>query len=275
MKPSWSCGTPGSDGPRSRGRLTTRSASITLAGTSDRLPSSTVSGVRPVWSFDAPLREQLAQGRRGAHAENLERLRLGRDDRHLHVAEAAIPRVLGGHERQLVERQRPRGRGGHGEGDTPDVVALEIAQQRAVPARVARSHDGDGPGQGGHGRCADRQQQDLVSECPPVPGLDGVLARVDRPYAGEMHRGSVPSRQPHDVEAAHASEPERLSHHERPILEVRRGGDELDLHALLGQAPKSDHRLQGSHPTPDDRDLHVVLLGWKRGSASGPPAASG
>ena len=71
-----------------------------------------------------PRRELL----RGGRSEHLERRRLVRHEGEL-APLAVVVCPVGGHERQLVERYRPRRIGRHHEGDAPDIPVLEVLNE--------------------------------------------------------------------------------------------------------------------------------------------------
>ena len=61
-------------------------------------------------------------------AEGLERAVLRRDEDEPDVLQASGAHVLAGHQRQLVERQGPGDRGGHGEGHALHAPGVEVVR---------------------------------------------------------------------------------------------------------------------------------------------------
>ena len=91
---------------------------------------------------DASGLEQRAHRVGGGGAEQLERLLLGRDQRHPDVTRAVLAQVGGGHQRELVQGQRPhslrRERERHRSGPSRGQVVEQAAQRRDVVAAAER-----------------------------------------------------------------------------------------------------------------------------------------
>ena len=219
----------------------------------------------------AALAEQLADCLGGGGAEQLERLRLRGHDRQLDVAQAALRHVGRGHQREFVERQRPGGAGGHGEGHPADAAHLELAQHRPEAARVAGALDRHAAGYPGLGAGADRQQQQLVFERTPVPGDQLVVIGSNGLDPCEMHRGAVVARHAHQVVARCLAEAERLGHRQRLVGPLGCRRHQLEGNALLRHPAERDQRLERGHAAAHDRHLrlsfrHALRIGMRASS---------
>ena len=139
MNPRASWATPGNARPTARGSATTRSASSGAAPGLDHEVS--VGRRRSRGRRSAPRRGRRRDPRAApgwpAAPKSSQRRALRRVDRDLHVVDAHAARVPGGHQRELVGRQRPRDVRRDHERDPLGVALLEVAQQAAIDLVVA------------------------------------------------------------------------------------------------------------------------------------------
>ena len=134
-----------------------------------------------------------------------------------------------GHERELVEGQRPDVPGRERERDALDEPGLGRAQERAEGVAVGRAAKGERAAERRLRAGADRDHERVVLDFYAV-GRDGDLA-------GRVHTlelaGSEPRtglrRERGELERTGCPEPERLGDRERPVPEVVLGCDELDV----------------------------------------------
>ena len=124
-----------------------RPGSTTACRRRRAMTSASVSTMMPAASRSS------RSARRAGRAEDRQRRVLGRVDRDLDVVVAHAARLPGGHQRELVGRQRPRDADRDDERDALGVALLEVAQQAAEDLGVGLRR----PGQhraGARARCA-------------------------------------------------------------------------------------------------------------------------
>jgi hypothetical protein len=128
---------------------------------------------------DAALGQQLADAHGDAHAEDVQRVALRRDDHEPCVGHACGADVLGRHKGKLVERQRPgdarRDREGHGAHTASD----EIVEQLAHGADVAGARESDRAGHGHVGARAHGDEQRVVADLIALHGTHAPGRRID------------------------------------------------------------------------------------------------
>lgn len=111
----------------------------------------------------AAVLENAGDERGGVGAEELERRAFGGDERDVH-AHAVAPGRSGGHEGELVERQRPGAAGGNGEQQMPDAAGVDVGKQAPQLGHVALVAEGESAGNGGRGAGAEREDEQVVAQ---------------------------------------------------------------------------------------------------------------
>jgi predicted RNA-binding protein with TRAM domain len=211
-----------------------------------------------VEDLDTALAEQLPRGLRGRATEEVERRRLRGHQREVRLGSPLARDLVGGHQRKLIDRERPGRAGRDRERHVLDAAARELEQQGTHPRSEPRALDGEAAGDGRDGLRADRHEQDVVRERAAVPGDDGVFIGVHAPDAGQVDGRAVRGRDLHDVEALRLAVSERLADHQRPVGEVRLRRHEFDRHPLLRKRPQRYQRLERRDATPDDQYLQCA-----------------
>jgi hypothetical protein len=90
--------------------------------------------------FDTTVRQEFAHGRAGGVAEDPQRLRLRGEQRDGRVEGAQL---RGGHDRELVRRQRPRRARRHDDGELAAMAALELGKDAVDLRDVDRAAEGE------------------------------------------------------------------------------------------------------------------------------------
>ena len=178
MKPSRVCGRPSRRAPRRRGSATARSARIRPSGVRRSSPSANSVTYAEVTSSIAAFVEQLANRVAALASEELERLFLGRDERELDSLDLVGAEMGRGHQRQLVERQRPDRAPGHGEGDPAHVAGDDLLEQGAELLRVRGAAEGQRARNSLGRNGADGDEQGVVGNLADG-GLRLVARRID------------------------------------------------------------------------------------------------
>ena len=185
---------------------------------------------------DGGLLEQPLHRFGRAAAERLQRPLVGRDERDL-ARGVHAEGALGGHERELVERQRPRRPVGLDEHEAGDVTALDVLHdpvERLAGVAIVEHV-------GVFVRCrlpaAEGDQHGVVRELVSAGEMHRVLGGIDRVDAvldppRSEHRHDRAQRV-----AARAAERERLAHGKRPVHEAVARIDQRDLDLVAGEAP--------------------------------------
>ena len=160
MKPRASCGSPGMNGPASPGSAITRSAGIVRPSAVRRKPpTQRERGARGV-EGDAALAQQVRDRLRGGRSEDLERLGLRRHERDVGSVEPARAELDGGHDRELVGRQRPRLQGGDGHDEPLRPPGRHVVERLLDAVDVAGAAEGEGAGHRRPPAGADRDRAD-------------------------------------------------------------------------------------------------------------------
>jgi hypothetical protein len=193
-------------------------------------------------------------GAGGLGAEHGQRRALGGDDRDPD-ADAHGERPLRGHQRQLVERQRPAALRRHDEGDAVHVAALDVLDhaaeglvEMAVVDRGRVRVPVAGPG-------AQRQQQGLVAERAARGRVHGPGGGVD---PGERVRDELGARvggDPFDGIAPRGGVGEGLAHAHRPVGERELTREQGDVDRVAGQVVQRQGGLEAGDAR--SRDEHA------------------
>ena len=175
------------------------------------------------------------------------------------VLQSARAHVLAGHQRQLVERQGPGDRGGHGEGHALHAPRVEVRQQRGEGADVARTGEGQRPRDRHVGRGAHGDEQRVVVHRVAPHGMHAAGVGVDRREPVGPQVGAVVGRDADEVEALRRAAPEGLGDRALALDEVGVGLEQLDLGARPEVAVQRDQRFETGDPAAGDDDPgHVV-----------------
>jgi hypothetical protein len=167
-----------------------------------------------------------------------------RHDGQLDVGPVALGEEGVGEQRELVQRQRPADGAWKGE-DEPAKLALDRPrEQLAVALDVDEPTEGEGSVQ-----CLARtrtagDQERVVLELGASRRQEEVLRRVDGREPVEREAGSEAGGHAAEVDALDLPGSERLGDREGPVPEVRLCGDQVDRHAVPGERPKREERLE-------------------------------
>ena len=195
-----------------------------------------------------PIRHDIAHG----GAENGERTGLRRHEHQLEVPAVHALRALRGHQRELVQRQRPHRANRLDECEAPGVALLDIlhdALEGRVGVRVPKRGDVfiglNLPG-------ADRHEQGVVLNPPSVARVDDLSIGIDprkhvlRPVGARVTR-DAPQRI-----VARRPRRERLAHGHGAVDELLVGGDQLDVHRVSCQPSQPKETFDRCDPTATD-----------------------
>ena len=190
--------------------------------------------------------EKLDDDFAGRIAEQLKRPGLRSHELELDVC-ARVGEVDRRQQGQLVQGQRPRDPGRHGEHQSPDASFCRVAQDLAEGSLVSRAAERHGSGNGRHGSSTERKQEEVIRELVPSRGLDclpcgmhGSNGRCRQIGAGLL--GQLAYR-----EAPGLPDAERRGDGERAVHEVRIGRDKLDRDPILGQRPERKRRFEARY----------------------------
>ena len=137
--------------------------------------------------------------------------------------------MLGGHQRQLVQRQGPGDRGGHGEGHALHAPRVEVVQQRGEGGDVARTGERQGPRNRDVGCGANRDEQRVVVQRVAAHGANAALLGVDRREPVGPQVSAVVGGDADEIEARRGPGAERLGDRALALDEVGIGLEQLDL----------------------------------------------
>ena len=195
-KPSGSHGTPrgrGPDEPRQRDRAVDRGRVLAQPQRARRRTRPRAVAVR---TRDPAVGEQLGDHRAGLVAEDGERRPLSR-----HEGQPGGGRETAhggrGLQRELVDRQRPRGAGGDDERHAADRALAQRVDDRADALRVLRAAEGERAADGLGQARAERQHERVVAEPRTALRLDDTILEPDASPArrgGSGRRGLRRSR---------------------------------------------------------------------------------
>jgi hypothetical protein len=198
--------------------------------------------------------EILSQRLGCRRAEDLQRRAFRRVDRDPHVVDAHPVRVPGGHQGELVGRQRPVDTGRNHECHVLGVALLDIAQEAAVDLVVAVRSPRQGPGERGFASGADGDHQGVVRQL-----LAGAHDRGARPVVHSDQRavdeaGSQIVGDRVEPVALRTPAGERLGDRHRPIDELLFRSQQRSLDPLAGQVAQREQGLQTGDATAGDQD---------------------
>jgi hypothetical protein len=186
----------------------------------------------------------------GAVAEDPERLLLRGDQAQLDLRAVVRGAVGCGHQRQVVQRQRPARPSRPDERQLVDPALAQLVEQQPVAGPIATAVIGEHtlglPLALGVG--AEREHQLVIGKLVTISGdhtAPIALHTVERstaPACTELGRSVL---QP---EATRALDLERLIDGHRAIDELQLGGEERDVDAISGQRPQRQQRLKPRHP---------------------------
>ena len=171
MKPSASAGRPAIRGPCASASAITASATIRRPSRVDSAPPTTVVGDGFALEADAGAIQQARERVGGHRPEDVQRPRLGGDDREL----GSVRELMRGEQRQFVERQRPAGAGRQREQHPlarPAQRSLDRARAQRPAERGRAGHALDRSRPGGN-------DQAVIAEAPAVCGANLVAPDVD------------------------------------------------------------------------------------------------
>ena len=139
MKPRASAGRPASAGPSSAGTLMTASARSGGPGSTSSSPSRISSGRVSVHSA-TPRASSISRSAAPAAApKSRSGSASGVTSASVASLDPAVAQVDGGHHRELVDGQRPRGPGGDREHEPPRLAALDRVEHRGDLGGLGRA----------------------------------------------------------------------------------------------------------------------------------------
>jgi hypothetical protein len=206
---------------------------------------------------------------RGARlrSEQPERRPLGRDEHDVEV-ESCAAAVVGGEQREVVQRQRPAGAGRRRERER--VAATRVERLDRLPDRQDVARAGEGQRARDHVARArpEREQQRVVAERRPVARVDLPRVRVhaDHRVGDPAHAAVARDRLP--LVPARRTGAERLGDRQRGIGEVAARRDDVDPDPVAGERLEREQPLQGADAAAGDERVlcHAASLG-----RTGPP----
>jgi hypothetical protein len=164
--------------------------------------------------------------------------------------EAVVCDLLGGHQRQLVQRQRPPRERRRDERDPAHVALLEFVEQASHGCGAVRTAELDRVVEGGQNAGPGRQDERAVAPRVSIALDDAPLVGVDRDH-GSPHQvsaevgGDLAQRV-----APRCAEAERFGDRHGPVDEIAVRRDERDAYALARQRAERHQRLQQRHRHP-------------------------
>ena len=247
-------GTPGVDGPNSSGSATIRSKlRVASTGMKYQLARRRRLTMRRGDGLDSIVLEQPLHLVAHLVAKDRQRRVLRRDqrDRRLRIH---VIRSLRGHERQLVDRKRPRHPAGNNERELVDIPALDVLDQPVQLLVEPRVVDRLGVAQGGALGGAHREQQRVVLERFSAGGVHRSFGRVE-PLEGVLL--VLEADLASDVRQRILLRPavgERLAHPHGPVDEVGLGGQDGGRDPVSGQVLQGECRLERRDATAGDHN---------------------
>jgi hypothetical protein len=199
---------------------------------------------------DGVLLEELRDGLDGRRTEDAERLLLGGDQDELRLV---LRRPPGGHQGQLVDRERPHDTVRNDEPEGSDVAGIDLVQEapehldvRAPGERLGARNCRDEPG-------AARDDQRVVLRLRAVVEEGPVPGTVHPGEPGDSQLGSDVTGDRTEIQHVDVPVAERLRDRERPVCECRLGRHELDRDQIGRERVQRESRLDAGHaPTGDD-----------------------
>jgi hypothetical protein len=169
--------------------------------------------------------------------------------------------VLGGHQRKLVRRQRPRAFRRQRDDDGVDRAGRDLGQQRPQRLDVGTTaeHECSREGVALARPCCDDER--VISR--QAVGQDrGAGLDVDGLQLPDPQRGAGARGQLAEVERARLAAPECLGDRHRPVQELGLRADDVQFGNRPGQFAQREQRLEGGHAPAGDHDpmAHLVLL---------------
>ena len=269
-KPCPSCGSPPIHGPHSRGQRDDRSAWTGAPCATTRPPGPARSGrcrcARRCHARTAGPRCATRCGRRRRRAEP----RSGVTTVSSTSSRPRVAHVLGGQQRELVERQRPGRRGRAGRRPRADAPGVELGEQPGEGADVARAGEGQRARDGDVGRGADGDEQRVVVERVAAHVRTRRLRRGRPPRAGRAAGGARGRRRCGRGRSAARPAAERLGDRALALDEVGVGLEQLDL----GAGPRWSRRaISASRPAIPPPAMTILGMSLRLGPGGGGAAS--
>ena len=202
--------------------------------------------------------EQVRDRSAGTLTEQRQRRRLGGDQLQPGVVDAHRTHLVGGHERQLVERQRPGGPRRHDEGDGVRPVLLEVGEQPVVGQRRGVSGERDRAGERGAVPRADGEDELVVVERAGLGQAHGMALGVHRHHGVGDELGTDAIREVSEGVPGHMVRRERFGRAQRMQLDIALGRDERHAHAGSGQIVQGERELDAGDSSADDDDMAAM-----------------
>ena len=212
-------------------------------------------GLRAGVDGDPGLRQQTRDLARRVGTEERERRRLGRHHMQLEVDAHRIA-ALGEHQRQLVERQRPRAAGRDHEGQRVQVTALDVLDDPVQSLLVGqRARERDRAAERHDGPRARSDQEDVVAERLTGHGLDGVRRGIDAAQTTPHVREARVARDAVEWVGRRGARRERRQHAQWAVGVVALGRENGGGHPVAGEPVQGKRGFQGSGSAAGDQHV--------------------
>ena len=162
------------------------------------------------------------------------------------LVDPAVAQVDGGHDRELVDGQRPRRLAGHGEDEPPRLAALDAVEDRGDLGGLRRSRERDGAGHGRRRNRADRDDEDVVGELRAVAEHDDSARGIHGLERRAHQFGALVAGERRKIDGRRAAEAERPADRRGPVDEASFGGEQRD-------APPARRRRGAARAAPRSR----------------------
>ena len=175
---------------------------------------------------------------------------------------AALGEVLGGHQREIVERERP-GRPRQGTAKTSRLSSrlVTCSSRRASPALSSRRPLERQRARHGRQRTgAEREDEHVVLDRGSVRKHRTLLVRVDRSENTTSQLGAGGGDEGREREAAHFADVKRLGDRERPVDELVLRRDQLHRDVLGCERLQGERGLEPGDSGSGDDDVPATVF---------------
>ncbi len=204
-----------------------------------------------------------------ALAEESERRGGGRREAELHRT-ASVGREGAGHERELVERERPHDAGRHQEGDAANAAVCDVVEELAVPGGAALVDEGQRVGKDREPIGAERHHELVVAL---VAGIGDGKAPVDvhAAQATQSERRAVLLAEGGCRVASDRPQLEGLGDRQGPVDELLVRGEHGDLDLVAREIAQGEHELEAGNAAAGDEHLPALGCGIEGHDGGGDP----
>ena len=213
-------------------------------------------GVGGAQHLHVRIRQPLGHRCARARAEDRQRgvLRGDQSRAQLDVHVVGPPR---GHQRELVEGQRPGHAPRGDEGDALHVTVLHVPDQPLEGLVEVAVVDRDRVLVARDDASAEGEQQDVVGQLPAALGVRRAGLAIDpRQLVGDqLGAGAGDDRR--QLVALRLRQGERLAHRHRPVHQLRVRSQHRPLRPVVRELRERQRGLQGRHSAANDQDLQL------------------